>query len=62
MSVINPVFVIGPTLVGGSFTSGLLLQKIMTGEIPKFPKISFGLVDVRNVAEAHVKALQKDEA
>ena len=35
---------------------------MMTGEIPKFPKISFGLVDVRNVAEAHVKALQTDEA
>lgn len=34
----------------------------MTGEIPKFPKISFGTVDVRNVAEAHVRALQMDEA
>lgn len=62
MSVINPVFVIGPTLVGGTFASGKILSKIMTGEIPKFPKISFGVVDVRNVAEAHVRALQRDEA
>ena len=62
MTVINPVFVVGPTLVGGTFASGKLVSMVMNGEFPRFPRISFGYVDVRDVADAHIRALERNEA
>lgn len=35
---------------------------IVTGELPLLPRVSFGNVDVRNVAEAHLKAILVPEA
>ena len=41
--------------------SGILV-KTLTGEIKTFPSIGFGLVDVRDVAEAHLIALENPQA
>lgn len=62
MSVINPGFVLGPTMVTGDFTSGKLISDFMTNKLPGIPKIFMPLVDVREVAQAHVNALKLDEA
>jgi nucleoside-diphosphate-sugar epimerase len=48
--VINPGFVLGPNLNKANFTSGDIIKKLVTGEIPRTPEISFGTVDVRDVA------------
>ncbi|MGB7420061.1 MAG: NAD-dependent epimerase/dehydratase family protein [Erythrobacter sp.] len=55
---INPVAVLGPVVNDDLSTSIALIQKLMTGEIPAIPEVGFGIVDVRDVAEAHVLALE----
>ena len=62
LSVINPSFVLGPTNVGGSFASGDFIGQLMMNKLPAIPKVSLTCVDVRNVAQAHAKALMTDEA
>ncbi len=60
--VINPSFVLGPTLNGSSDSESINLMKdIMKG---KFflgaPDLHFGFIDVRDVAKAHILALEKE--
>jgi nucleoside-diphosphate-sugar epimerase len=62
LSTINPAFVLGPTNVGGNFSSGSFIGQIMMNKLPSIPKISMPCVDVRNVATAHAVALKTDEA
>ncbi len=54
---INPVAVLGPVANDDVSTSIELVLKLMTGEIPALPQVGFGIVDVRDVAKAHVTAL-----
>ena len=44
------------------FASGEIASKLMNNKMPAIPKLSFGCVDVREVAQAHVAALKSDEA
>ncbi len=57
LSVVNPVGVFGPVLGPDYSTSILLVQRLMDGAMPGCPKISFGLVDVRDVADLHIRAM-----
>ena len=51
LSTINPAFVVGPTLIKGDFSSGKVLSMFMNNNMPGgVPQISFGCVDVREVA------------
>jgi len=59
---INPSMIMGPALIMGDFTSGIMAKKIMDAAFPGMPKIYMSVVDVRNVAEAHVRALKMPEA
>ena len=59
---ICPSLVLGPNLNKAQFTSGDVIKKIMMREIPGMPKISMGIVDVRDVAEAHLQGILKPEA
>ena len=59
---INPGYVLGPLLEKDYSDSALIVKKLMTGEIPGLPKISFPLVDVRDVAEMHLWAMEKPSA
>lgn len=62
LTVINPVGVAGP-LLGPDFSSSIqLLQRLMNGEIPRAPRISFNLVDVRDVADLHLRAMKNPAA
>jgi nucleoside-diphosphate-sugar epimerase len=56
LSVINPVGVFGPVLGPDYSSSILLVQRLMDG-FPGCPKIDFGLVDVRDVADLHLRAM-----
>jgi len=47
---INPVLILGPSLVDSDFTSGLIIKKLMSGKVPGIPKIMMPLVDVRDCA------------
>lgn len=57
LSVVNPVGVFGPILGPDYATSILLIQRLMDGAIPGCPRISFGTVDVRDVADLHLRAM-----
>ena len=51
---INPGFIIGPNLNECNFSSGDIIKKVMTGGLPGIPKIKMPMVDVRDVAQAHL--------
>ncbi|MBZ5604314.1 MAG: aldehyde reductase [Acidobacteriia bacterium] len=53
LSVVNPVGVFGPDYS----TSILLVQRLMKGAMPGCPKLYFGAVDVRDVADLHLRAM-----
>ncbi len=62
LSVINPSFVLGPTLGADLRTSGELIARLMRSEIPGVPRIHWFIVDVRDVAAAHIAAMTTPEA
>jgi dihydroflavonol-4-reductase len=57
LSVINPVGVFGPVLGPDYATSILLVQRLMDGAMPGCPRLYFGVVDVRDVANLHIRAM-----
>jgi nucleoside-diphosphate-sugar epimerase len=57
LSVVNPVAVFGPVLGPDYSTSILLVQRLMDGALPGVPRLYFGVVDVRDVADLHVRAM-----
>ncbi len=59
---INPSAILGPLLDADPGTSAILVIRLMNGSVPAAPRINFPIVDVRDVAAAHVAALQNPEA
>lgn len=57
LSVINPVGVFGPVLGPDYSTSILVVQRLMDGAMPGLPRLWFGVVDVRDVADLHLRAM-----
>jgi nucleoside-diphosphate-sugar epimerase len=57
LSVVNPVGVFGPVLGPDYSTSILIVQRMMDGAVPGLPKLYFGAVDVRDVADLHIRAM-----
>ena len=57
LAVINPVGIFGPSL-GPDMSSGLeLLKRLLDGTMKAVPNINFGIVDVRDVADLHLRAM-----
>ena len=57
LSVINPVGVFGPVLGPDYSACILIVQRMMDGAMPGAPKLYFGIVDVRDVADLHIRAM-----
>jgi len=57
LAVINPAAVFGPVLGPDYSTSVLLVQRLMDGAVPGCPRVYFGVVDVRDVADLHLRAM-----
>jgi nucleoside-diphosphate-sugar epimerase len=57
LAVVNPVGVFGPVLGPDYSTSILLVQRLMDGQLPGCPRLYFGVVDVRDVADLHIRAM-----
>jgi nucleoside-diphosphate-sugar epimerase len=62
LSVVNPVGVFGPALAPDTSTSILIVQRLMNGDLPGMPNLYFGLVDVRDVADLHLRAMTNPAA
>lgn len=62
LSVVNPTGIFGPSL-GPNLSSGFeVLKQLLDGSMKAIPKISFGIVDVRDVADLHLRAMISPEA
>ena len=55
---INPVAVFGPVYDDDMSTSVEMVKKIVDGSIPLLPNMGICITDVRDVGEAHVRALE----
>ena len=62
LTCINPVAVLGPAMSADVSASLELVQQPMQGKLPAYPKLTFGIVDVRDVADAHIAAMETAEA
>jgi nucleoside-diphosphate-sugar epimerase len=62
LSVVNPVGVFGPVLGPDYSTSILIVQRMMDGDLPGFPRLHFGVVDVRDVVDLHLRAMTHPSA
>jgi dihydroflavonol-4-reductase len=60
--VINPFLVIGPSLTPGLNTSNHIIVEALTGVFPAIMELTWGMVDVRDVALAHILALENPAA
>ena len=62
LSVINPAGVFGPAL-GPDFSGSIdIIRALLDGRMPAVPRIYFGLVDVRDVADLHLRAMTSPAA
>ena len=57
LAVVNPVGVFGPVLGPDFSTSIEIVRRLLAGQVPGLPNIAFGVVDVRDVADLHLKAM-----
>jgi nucleoside-diphosphate-sugar epimerase len=57
LAVVNPVGVFGPVLGADFSTSIQIVQRLLEGGVPANPKIYFGVVDVRDVVDLHLRCM-----
>jgi len=57
LSVVNPVGVLGPVLGPDLSSSIRLVKQALDGTMPGAPRLYFNLVDVRDVADLHLRAM-----
>lgn len=54
---VNPAAVFGPLLSDDISTSIEVVKQLLEGKVPMCPDVGFGIIDVRDVADLHVRAL-----
>ncbi len=57
LAVVNPVGVFGPALGADFSTSIEIIKRMMDGALPALPRVTLGVVDVRDVADLHLRAM-----
>ncbi|MDP3459316.1 MAG: aldehyde reductase [Hyphomonas sp.] len=62
LTTINPSAVLGPVMSGDFSASVEILTQLLSGKLPGTPRVGFGIVDVRDVAAAHVLAMTNPAA
>jgi dihydroflavonol-4-reductase len=62
LSVVNPTGVLGPVLGPDFSTSIQLVKRVLNGEMPGLPRVAFGIVDVRDIADLHRRAMTEPAA
>ncbi|MBX9944730.1 MAG: NAD-dependent epimerase/dehydratase family protein [Reyranella sp.] len=62
LATVNPSVVLGPVL-GRDFSDSVqLVQRLLSGKVPGLPRLGFSFVDVRDVADLHIRAMTAPEA
>jgi dihydroflavonol-4-reductase len=57
LTVINPTFILGPPLTAATGSSMYLIKAMFSGEMSVAPRHRFGIADVRDVADLHIRAM-----
>ena len=60
--VVNPTAIFGPTLTTDLRSSTQLIKLMLDGTMTVAPRARFGVVDVRDVADLHVRAMAEPDA
>lgn len=62
LSVVNPTGIFGPAL-GADYSASIgMVKAILEGQVPGPPDMAFGVVDVRDVADLHLRAMSSPDA
>jgi nucleoside-diphosphate-sugar epimerase len=62
LATVNPALVIGPVF-GRDFSDSIqVVQRLVNGKVPGIPRLGFNIVDVRDVADLHIRAMTAPEA
>jgi len=62
LAVVNPVGIFGPALNGDLSTTIFLVKTMLEGKMPGTPRLYLGVVDVRDVADLHLRAMRDPAA
>src|SRR6202035_5385948 len=57
LAVVNPTLIFGPVLGSDTSASIVLVKRLLDGSLPGCPDLWFGVVDVRDVADLHLRAM-----
>ncbi len=60
--VVNPTFILGPTLTTEARSSLALTKAMLDGTMPVVRRQRFGVADVRDVADLHIRAMATPDA
>ena len=62
LATVNPTLVLGPVM-GRDFSDSIqVIQRLLSGKVPGLPRLGFNFVDVRDVADLHLRAMTAPEA
>jgi dihydroflavonol-4-reductase len=62
LTTVNPGAVLGPVLGRDHSASIEIVKKLLDGSLPGLPRFGWPLVDVRDIADLHVRAMVRPEA
>lgn len=62
LTTICPGVILGPVLETDYGTSANVVRKLLDGSLPALPRLGFDMIDVRCVADLHLRAMRSDLA
>ena len=62
LATVNPALVLGPVLSEDYSDSVQVVQRLLAGRMPGLPRLGFNIVDARDVADLHIRAMTAPEA
>ena len=62
LTTVLPGAIFGPALTADNFGSLQTLSRMLEGRVPRYPSLPFEVVDVRDVADLHIRAMIAPEA
>jgi nucleoside-diphosphate-sugar epimerase len=62
LATVNPALVLGPVTSGDFSESVQVVERLLSGRVPGIPRLGFNVVDVRDVADLHIRAMTAPEA
>ena len=62
LATVNPSLVLAPVLSGDFSESVQVITRLLSGKVPGIPRLGFNIVDARDVADLHIRAMTAPNA